>query len=70
MSDDVSTPVPEQPGQDPDSPLAEPHGDGIGLSDSPHSGYDLGSETPAEPGSAEDASDRGEVPDARDARDG
>ena len=38
--DDVSTPIPDEPGQDPDAALEEPARDGHGLSDSPHSGYE------------------------------
>jgi len=40
MSEDISTPVPDEPGQDPDAPLDEPTTDRLGLSDSPHSGYE------------------------------
>lgn len=40
MSEDVSTPIPDEPGQDPDAVLDEPGRDGHGLSDSPHSGYE------------------------------
>ncbi|WP_199425092.1 hypothetical protein [Actinotalea solisilvae] len=53
MSEDVSTPIPDEPGQDPDAPLAEPVTDGYGLSGTPDSGYDLGSEAPAEGSSRE-----------------
>lgn len=53
MSEDVSTPIPEQPGQDPASPVDDPVNDGYGFSDSPDSGYDLGAEDPAEGSSRE-----------------
>lgn len=49
MSEDVSTPVPDQPGQDPEAPQQTPVTDGYGFSDSPDAGYDLGHEGPAEP---------------------
>ncbi len=70
MSDELGEPIPEDPGEDPGTSPDEPRTDGIGLSDSPHSGYDLGAEDPATPSRTEDAADRGEVPDAREGRDG
>ncbi len=48
MSEDVSTPIPDEPGQDPDSPVQDEVTDGYGFSDTPDSGYDLGAEDPAE----------------------
>lgn len=53
MTEDISTPIPEEPGQDPESPVQDPVNDGYGFSDSPHSGYDLGEEDPAEGSSRE-----------------
>ncbi|WP_188037858.1 hypothetical protein [Actinotalea sp. JY-7885] len=47
MSEDVSTPIPDEPGQDPDAPVQDPVNDGYGFSDSPTSGFDLGNEDPA-----------------------
>ena len=38
MSEDVSTPVPEFPGDDPGAAEGGPHTDGYGLSDSPAGG--------------------------------
>ena len=52
MSEDVSTPIPDEPGQDPDAALQEPVTDGYGLSGTPDSGYDLG-----DGGAARDAHD-------------
>ncbi|KGM13944.1 hypothetical protein [Cellulomonas bogoriensis] len=40
MSEDVSTPVPDEPRQDPDNPGDETVEGGLGLSTSPHSGYE------------------------------
>ena len=53
MSEDISTPIPDQPGQDPDSAEDVPFTDGYGFSNSPDSGYDLGDERPAEPSDVE-----------------
>ena len=41
MSEDVSAPIPEFPGQDPGSAVEEPHTDGYGFSDTPDAGYEL-----------------------------
>jgi hypothetical protein len=49
VSEDVSGPIPEFPGQDPESPLDEPHTDGHGFSDSPDSGYELDPDDDATP---------------------
>jgi GMP synthase-like glutamine amidotransferase len=59
MSEDVSTPVPEQPGQDPESPLEEPRSDGVGLSGSPHSGYEEEMEADGVEAPAQDRVDGG-----------
>lgn len=41
MSEDTSTPIPDEPGQDPESPQLEPHTDGYGFSDTEDAGYEL-----------------------------
>ncbi|MDT0164390.1 hypothetical protein Q9R32_02325 [Actinotalea sp. AC32] len=40
MSEDVTVPIPDEPGQDPDAADDLGSTDGHGLSDSPHSGYE------------------------------
>ena len=42
MSEDISSTIPDEPGQDPDAAEPGPYTDGYGLSGSLDSGYELG----------------------------
>lgn len=52
MSEDISTPIPDQPGQDPDAVEPGEHTDGYGFSGTLDSGYELGPDGDGEPPAA------------------
>lgn len=63
MTEDVTTPIPDEPGQDPRS-VEDPLPDGHGLSDSPHSGYEAEMEADGVGIPADDRVHEGEAPPA------